>query len=448
MRKKLILSFLLLTCVTGAFAQQLVAGAAKVDITPKESDLIYSSDIIRGKLYVRTIYVSDGQNSAAIVSMDSHCHDLDATIRKASVSTGVPYENFIISSTHTHSGGTTGIGPNNVPTVRQIQDAIVASVEQAKREARPARVGFGKRQLDLNVNRDNYNEFQEWEQAPNWTAPADKDLTVISFLDNEDIPIAVYMNYGMHPVNFFISGVVSADFPGDACALIEKVFGENTVAVFSQGASGDVNPKLAYTDIFKETAQIKGIRQPKRAEVGAVDLSNKEVVGDQLPIHKAMVDRKDEYVRMLGNSVGFKALEIMMYDTQYEKDPVIKGAETVISVPGRERIDMNGRENYNPGYKPAGDCHIGVGLVQIGDISLVSVSGEIYTEIGLRLKHEFPSSKLMIVTLADGPFESGYIYSNNAANHLTFQVIGSRLQPGYAEEAIVESAKRLVKEAK
>lgn len=448
MRKKLILSFLLLTCVTGAFAQQLVAGAAKVDITPKESDLIYSSDIIRGKLYVRTIYVSDGQNSAAIVSMDSHCHDLDATIRKASVSTGVPYENFIISSTHTHSGGTTGIGPNNVPTVRQIQDAIVASVEQAKGEARPARVGFGKRQLDLNVNRDNYNEFQEWEQAPNWTAPADKDLTVISFLDNEDIPIAVYMNYGMHPVNFFISGVVSADFPGDACALIEKVFGENTVAVFSQGASGDVNPKLAYTDIFKETAQIKGIRQPKRAEVGAVDLSNKEVVGDQLPIHKAMVDRKDEYVRMLGNSVGFKALEIMMYDTQYEKDPVIKGAETVISVPGRERLDMNGRENYNPGYKPAGDCHIGVGLVQIGDISLVSVSGEIYTEIGLRLKHEFPSSKLMIVTLADGPFESGYIYSNNAANHLTFQVIGSRLQPGYAEEAIVEAAKRLVKEAK
>ena len=448
MRKKQILSFLLLTCVTGAFAQQLVAGAAKVDITPKESDLIYSSDIIRGKLYVRTIYVSDGQNSAAIVSMDSHCHDLDATIRKASVSTGVPYENFIISSTHTHSGGTAGIGPNNVPTVRQIQDAIVASVEQAKGEARPARVGFGKRQLDLNVNRDNYNEFQEWEQAPNWTAPADKDLTVISFLDNEDIPIAVYMNYGMHPVNFFISGVVSADFPGDACALIEKVFGEKTVAVFSQGASGDVNPKLAYTDIFKETAQIKGIRQPKRAEVGAVDLSNKEVVGDQLPIHKAMVDRKDEYVRMLGNSVGFKALEIMMYDTQYEKDPVIKGAETVISVPGRERLDMNGRENYNPGYKPAGDCHIGVGLVQIGDISLVSVSGEIYTEIGLRLKHEFPSSKLMIVTLADGPFESGYIYSNNAANHLTFQVIGSRLQPGYAEEAIVEAAKRLVKEAK
>ena len=89
-----------------------------------------------------------------------------------------------------------------------------------------------------------------------------------------------------------------------------------------------------------------------------------------------------------------------------------------------------------------------MGLVKIGDIALVSVSGEIYTEIGLRLKKEFPASKLMLVTLADGPFESGYIYSDAAANRLTFQVIGSRLQPGHAEKAIVEAAKELLKQVK
>ena len=448
MKKILTAILMLVVTLNAAVAQQLVAGAAKVDITPSESDLLHSTDIIRGKLYVRTIYVSDGRNSAAIVAMDTHCHALDGVIRRSSASTGVPYENFIISSTHTHSGGTAGIGPDNVPTEAQVQEAIVKSVDLAKAAARPARVGFGKRPLDLNVNRDNYNEYQEWEQAPNWTAPADKDLTVMAFLDEEDVPIAVYMNYGMHPVNFFISGVVSADFPGDACALIEKVFGDKTVAVFSQGASGDVNPKLAYTDIFRETDQVMGVRRPKRAEVGAVDLRPKEVSGDQVPLHKAMVDRKDEYVRMLGNSVGFKALEIMLYDMQYEVDPKVKGAETVIAVPGRERIDQNGRENYDPGYKPAGDCHIGVGLVQIGDINLVSVSGEIYTEIGLRIKHEIPASKVMVVTLADGPFESGYIYSDSAANHLTFQVIGSRLQPGHAEAAIVNAAKDLYKQVK
>ena len=132
----------------------------------------------------------------------------------------------------------------------------------------------------------------------------------------------------------------------------------------------------------------------------------------------------------------------------YEVNPAIKGAETIIAVPGRERIDKNGRENYDPGYKPAGDCHIGVGLVKIGDIALVSVSGEIYTEIGLHLKAASPMSKLMIVTLADGPFESGYIYSNNASNHLTFQVIGSRLQPGHAENAIVNAALQLMRDTR
>ena len=445
MKKILVTLLTLVLTLTAGSAQQLVAGAAKVDITPSESDLLHATDIIRGKLFVRTIYVSDGQNSAAIVAMDTHCHALDGVIRRSSASTGIPYGNFIISSTHTHSGGTAGIGPENVPTESQVQEAIVKSVDPAKAAARPARVGFGKRPLDLNVNRDNYNEYQEWEQAPNWTAPADKDLTVMAFLDEEDVPIAVYMNYGMHPVNFFISGVVSADFPGDACALIEKVFGDKTVAVFSQGASGDVNPKLAYTDIFQEADQIKGVRRPHRAERGSPDLRPKEVTGEQLAIHQAMVDRKDEYVRMLGNSVGFKALEIMLYDMQYEVDPKVKGAETVIAVPGRERIDQNGRENYDPGYTPAGDCHIGVGLVQIGDINLVSVSGEIYTDIGLRIKKEMPASKVMVVSLADGPFESGYIYSDSAANHLTFQVIGSRLQPGHAETAIVNAAKDLYK---
>ena len=441
--KRILTLLALLALPVLASAQQLVAGGAKVDITPSQSDLVNATDIIRGKLYVRAIYASDGKSSTAIVSMDSHCHDLDAVIREIGSKAGVPAANVIISSTHTHSGGTAGIGADNVPSASQIQKAIVQAVCDAKAAARPARVGFGKRPLDLNVNRDNYNERQEWEQAPNWTAPTDKDLSVITFLDEEDVPIAVYMNYGMHPVNFFISGVVSADFPGDACALIEKVFGEKTVAVFSQGASGDVNPKLAYNDIFQEKAQVKGVLAPKVHTKGNPDFGPKAVTDDQLPLHKAMIDRKDEYVRMLGNSVGFKAIEIMLYDTQYEVNPVVKGAETIVTVPGRRRLDTTGRENYDPGYEPAGDVHIGVGLVKIGDISLVSVSGEIYTEIGLRLKKEAPSTKTLVVTLSDGPFESGYIYSDNAANHLTFQVIGSSLQPGHAEKAIADAAKEL-----
>jgi len=40
---------------------------------------------------------------------------------------------------------------------------------------------------------------------------------------------------------------------------------------------------------------------------------------------------------------------------------------------------------------------------------------------------------------------AGYIYSDAAYSHLTFQVIGSRLKPGCAEEKIVSTAVALMR---
>ncbi|MBR1436803.1 MAG: hypothetical protein IJ584_17030, partial [Bacteroidales bacterium] len=94
------------------------------------------------------------------------------------------------------------------------------------------------------------------------------------------------------------------------------------------------------------------------------------------------------------------------------------------------------------------DVHVGVGVVRIGDINMVTVSAEIYAEIGLHIKRASPSSKTMVVSIADGPFETGYIYSDNATYHKTFQVLGSRVQPGYAEKGIVNAALELMNEVK
>lgn len=442
MKRFLTLLMTLGMAVSAAHAQQLMAGAAKVDVTPSERDLLKPTDSIRGKLFVRALYITDGTTPAAIVTVDGDLRQTEEPIRRSSASTGIPVENYIISGTHSHSPGTNGIASDSKPTYPELFDAVVKAVDLAKAAARPARVGYGKRPLDLSVNRDNYNEFQQWQQAPNWDGASDKDLTVMAFLDEEDYPIAVYMNYGMHPVNFFMSGVVSADFPGDACEMVEKFFGENTVAIFCQNASGDQNPKLAYSQLFRE-GPIKGVRPEKQTFGGRGELDTPE----KIALYKANLERKSEYVHMLGASIAFKAMEIMLYDMKYEEKPIIKGAQTLVTIPGRERIDKNGRENYDPGFKDADDVHVGVGMIKIGDIYLITVSAEIYAEIALRIKKESPASKTMVVTIADGPFETGYIYSDKAANHLTFQVIGSRVKPGYAEKGIVNAAVKMIKEA-
>src|SRR6516165_9800607 len=93
----------------GSAAPHLRAGAAKADITPKDSDLAVSTDLIRDHLFVRAIVVDDGSTCAVLVGMDLGGAQNqivgDATAR-ASRATGCPAQNFIISATHTHSSNT------------------------------------------------------------------------------------------------------------------------------------------------------------------------------------------------------------------------------------------------------------------------------------------------------------------------------------------------------
>ena len=88
-----------------------------------------------------------------------------------------------------------------------------------------------------------------------------------------------------------------------------------------------------------------------------------------------------------------------------------------------------------------------VSLLRIGDIYITGVDGEVYTNIGLKLKETAPVNNLIVSTLTNGRANSGYIYSDDAYSHLSFQVIDSRLKPGCAENKIVQTALDLMKQA-
>jgi neutral ceramidase len=68
------------------------------------------------------------------------------------------------------------------------------------------------------------------------------------------------------------------------------------------------------------------------------------------------------------------------------------------------------------------------------------VNREVYSKIGLKLKETAPANKTIVVTLANGAANSGYIYSDDAHSHLSFQVIDSRRKPGCAEGKIISTA--------
>src|SRR5205085_6029890 len=87
-------------------AKHLRAGSAKVDITPKESDLRIQTDSIRDHLFARAIVVDDGSTCGVIVGLDlggASNQIVDDATARASQSTGCLAQNLMISATPPHS---------------------------------------------------------------------------------------------------------------------------------------------------------------------------------------------------------------------------------------------------------------------------------------------------------------------------------------------------------
>jgi hypothetical protein len=72
------------------------------------------------------------------------------------------------------------------------------------------------------------------------------------------------------------------------------------------------------------------------------------------------------------------------------------------------------------------------------------VNAEIYTMISQRMKKHSAMANTVLVTLANGRANSGYIPDDASFGHNTFQVLGSRLKPGCAEQSIANGLDDLV----
>jgi hypothetical protein len=168
-----------------------------------------------------------------------------------------------------------------------------------------------------------------------------------------------------------------------------------------------------------------------------------------LDAYRKALARTGDYVRMLGSMLGSSAVRVMRESINPLDTADIWASQETFACPGRVRLDADNpaRENVFPGYKDGPDVNLKVGLLRLGDINVVTVNGEVYSQIATRLKAEAPATKTMMVTLANGSANAGYIYSDNAYSHLTFQVIGSRLKPGCAEGKILATAIKLMRVA-
>lgn len=445
-----------------AAAEIFKVGAAKVDITPSADPVNPPlGKYAHERLYVRAIVLDNGSTRAALIGADQGGFSDEiwmAASKRIAAELNCPVENIVMSATHTHSGW--GRGPMPFPRPGQsgvrapapdpnappppIVGQTLDAVRQAKAKLQPARLGFGTGFCYLNVNRDAIDpETRLWTQAPNLEGPSDKTVAVIKFDSPEGEPIAVYMSYAMHPVNGFLTGITSADFAGAASRYVEQAYDDKAVAVFAQGASGDQNPLYlrAGTNAMASRGGATITGNVLTREKIEAPLRDGTVPGR--PLDPQVAEVLERVMDSEGVLLGEEVIRVMTNTTRMDASPRILGGQKTVTCPGRRRTDT-AREGTPGTYADGDPVEMRLGVLRLGDVALGTIDAEVYSAIGKRLKASSPVADTMLVTLANGRANSGYIPNDAAFGALTFQVLGSRLKPGCAEGAIVDGLLDLI----
>lgn len=258
-----------------AAAENLLAGTAKVDITPDEVvavDILGKSLTLRDRLAARVLVLKDEKTAVAIVSVDLIVFASPKVIAEAKAKFGV--DHVILSATHTHAGMVprgliikppvspdwtrSGRAPAETldwpglsadPWYAETEAKIVDAIGNAMQNLFPARLVVGKGPFESAYMAHNRRLVRDGRVTALWenpdrrpTQPIDPTVGVLRVDDVTGKPRAFAVHYACHPVALMGAGVISRDFPGAMVDHIEQELGADCLAMFLQGAQGDIDP--------------------------------------------------------------------------------------------------------------------------------------------------------------------------------------------------------------
>jgi len=405
-------------------------------------------------LFVRAIVVDNGTSRAVLIGADQSNLSEDTwnqASQQIAKELDCPVANILMSATHTHSPGVAIGPPNGVQAPgalsadeQRLVDGMVSAVRQAKDKLQPAQMAFGTGNAYLNVNRDAIQpQTHLWTQAPNLVAPSDKTVAVVKFETLSGEPIGVYVNYAMHPINGYLANFTSADFAGAMSRYVEQAYDDKPTVIFTQGASGDQNP-LYLRPSTNGMASRSGVTITGNVLVReSVEGPLRDGPVKGVSMDPKVRDRLERWMESEGDVLGEEVIRVMTNATRTEQNVRISGSRTEVTCSGRTRTD-NGREGMAGTYADGPPVPIRLGVIGIGDVALTSVDAEVYNLISQRMKHQSPMANTVMVTLANGRAPSGYIPDDASFGHNSFQVLGSRLKVGCAEDSIADGLTKLV----
>ena len=440
----------------------LMAGVGRCDITPAPGtpqggwgaathQRGISADM---PLYATALVLQNGDTRVVLIDLDLIGFEVDGAnkILDAVVGlTGLSRQNIRLSWTHTHTG------PNTfrLRTITEGLDMVLSYMEslplriagavwEAQQNMRPVRMNAGSGQCPINVNRRLKLPDGTVVVGRNWAGPVDPTVRVVRFDDLEENPVATILHFACHPTTMaWQCQYFTPDYPGMTRQTVERELGG--LAVFLQGASGDVTPQRGFTGdvrVYRRLGLLLGL---EAAKVGAsLETRPKEeqftaVLQSGAPIALYEDHPKPDVPTAL--RVTWRTLQLPLKPT---RPPQELEAETRGARQDLERIRRDGTEQAiqaataratQAGWRAEysrlyyGKTHTDWPLqgIRIGPVALLAIAGEPFTQINRDIVAKSPFAHTLFSGYSHGGF--GYIPARDAYAEGGYEVEASPFSP-------------------
>lgn len=439
-----------------ARADQLWAGAAKVDITNREAGPVNDT------LYARALVVRNATTTAVIVTVDAVSIGEIGTIdngylgrvrSRVEQELKIPPANVIVNASHCHGVVCQDVDARTFQAIKQASEVMV-----------PVKIGVGHGHEDrVQENRRlKLKSGREADVRHAYSLPADEEVAEVGPIDPEigvlrldrmdGQTLAVVYNFAVHPIQGVPSKGNTADMTGFSSQVIEDNLSEGTIALFVQGCAGDINP-ISYKDVDHprdaETlgnllglSTLKATRQVKCAEDSRLTVVSETLELPRADVAGRIIALEDEQQRLLqslrGTSLNLKTFIplVVKYRVNGEFPSYYSHRYLHDKALGRDdydRLDAENRANMQSYIQniytmellsrnqtnlallrkhqlanlAAEKREIDVELVglRIGDFVLTTFPGELTVRIGLNIKAASPHEHTFVAG-----YTNGYIY--------------------------------------
>ena len=370
----------------------LRVGAAAVELAAEDSMVIAGGITAgkangqEGKLRCVATVLEQAGTRLAVVACDVLMmtrETLDPAVAEISRATGIPSAHILINCTHTHHAPSTmrlhGYGLDEAFT-RRVQQGIVEAVRRAATNLAEARLFFalGEEKTVGQNSRLLLEDGQVYWVGPRTqfvrpTGPFDPELPVLAFRDRSDQLRALLFNHSTHTIGTRQPGKRSPSIYGLAAQDLEAELG-GTIT-FLEGASGSThNLQLTGEECSRRLAEAvrTTLAKAQPREVGKL----------------AALKRPFRFrVRQFDEAAEAAAVET--YCRKYTG----ASADIIIKVFRNMRTELaplRGQERET-----------WVQVVRIGDIAIVGVPAEYFTQLGLDIKNRSPFRHTYIAELAN-----------------------------------------------